>query len=173
MPRKASRFTTTSAETTDPTTITTLAPSIIETAENSMVDAVGIRILNLDEDMTGESIPDLILTLGRTQEICDTGTAVESALSTAATGRLLSGQCSSSVVSGARNDGKDGNGDRNDANNVDNESIPSTSGNYLHEWTPQYSSSISIFATLSSGNFLSENEITDVFSRCVNITNER
>lgn len=148
------------------------------TTASAVIDAIDIPILNLNEDTTGESIRDLIFTLGHAQGINDISTAIESSLSTAVTGisGLFSHHCSSSSVSVFSSENDDNDDDSDDGkyvNNVDNEEpTPSTSGNYLHEWTPQYSSSLSIFATLSSGNFLSENEVTQVFSRFVSIRDE-
>ncbi|VDP15559.1 unnamed protein product [Onchocerca flexuosa] len=161
---KISDFTAVSAETTDSATLTVLAANSMATASNTMVNAIGIPILNLDQDGTDETIRDLILTLGHTQGIGDISTAIESSFATAATciDELFSHHCTSGVsVFSSGNDDDDSHADNED----DKEPTPSTSGNYLDEWTPQYSSSLSIFATLSSGNFLSENEITQIFSR--------
>ncbi|EFO28384.2 hypothetical protein LOAG_00116 [Loa loa] len=147
------------------------------TIGSSMVDAIDIPILNLDQGAIGENIRDLTLTLGHAQGIGDISTAIESSLSTVSTdvGGLFSHHYSNIVSVFSSGNDNDNDGDNNDSNdenyadNAGNESAPSTSGNYLHEWTPQYSSTLSIFATLSSGNFLSENEITQVFSRYGNI----
>ncbi|VDK74050.1 unnamed protein product [Onchocerca ochengi] len=163
-----SDFTAVSSETNDSATLTGLAANTMATTSNTMVNAMGIPILNLDQDGTDGNIRDLILTLGHTQGIGDISTAIESSFATAATciDGLFSHRCTSgiSVFSGGNDD------DSHTDNEDDEESTPSTSGNYLDEWTPQYSSSLSIFATLSSGNFLSENEITQIFSREVSIS---
>uniref|UniRef100_A0A1I8EN48 Uncharacterized protein n=1 Tax=Wuchereria bancrofti TaxID=6293 RepID=A0A1I8EN48_WUCBA len=47
---------------------------------STMIDAIGIPILNLDKNATSETIRDLIMTLGHAQEIGDISTAIESSL---------------------------------------------------------------------------------------------
>ncbi|KAM3728473.1 Ophiophagus venom factor [Dirofilaria immitis] len=166
--RKTSDFTAISSKTNT---------STMGTNTRTIVDAISIPILNLNEDRTDENIPDLIFTLGQTQGLGDISTAIESSFSTVATciGGFFSQNCTSSVsvFSSGNDDDNENDDDSSDENHADyeddKEPTPSTSGNYLHEWTPQYSSSLSIFATLSSGNFLSESEITQIFSRYGNI----
>ncbi|EJW79268.1 hypothetical protein WUBG_09822 [Wuchereria bancrofti] len=51
---------------------------------STMIDAIGIPILNLDKNSTSETIRDLIVTLGHAQEIGNISTAIESSLSTKA-----------------------------------------------------------------------------------------
>uniref|UniRef100_A0A0R3RW58 RRM domain-containing protein n=1 Tax=Elaeophora elaphi TaxID=1147741 RepID=A0A0R3RW58_9BILA len=114
-------------------------------------------------EKTAENGRDSVLTLGQNQGIDNLRTANESSLSTA--NGLLSDRSSNGNIIAFSSCGND------DSDNDDKETTSSTTPceNYLQEWTPQYSSSLSIFATLSSGNFLSENEVTEVFSRYGNI----
>lgn len=135
---------------------------------STMIDATGIP-LNLDKDAASETIRDLILTLGPAQEIGDISSAIESSLSAKAVD--VSGLFSYiSIFSNGNDDNNDdGDGDGGDDDNNDANNEITTSRNYLQEWTPLYSSSLSIFATLSSGNFLSENEVAQIFSRYGNI----
>uniref|UniRef100_A0AAF5RY61 RRM domain-containing protein n=2 Tax=Wuchereria bancrofti TaxID=6293 RepID=A0AAF5RY61_WUCBA len=142
---------------------------------STMIDAIGIPILNLDKNATSETIRDLIMTLGHAQEIGDISTAIESSLSTKAVdvGGLFSYRSVVSIFSNGNDDDNDdddgGNNDDDDDNDDADNEITTSSRNYLQEWTPLYGSSLSIFATLSSGNFLSENEVTQIFSRYGNI----
>ncbi|VBB25707.1 unnamed protein product [Acanthocheilonema viteae] len=125
--------------------------------------------MNANESETGGSIRDLILTLEQARGVSDISTSTESSLSTG--DGLFSDHCSSSMsIFSSEDDDNDDSGNENYVNDTDDRKpILSTSRNYLQEWTPQYSSSLSIFATLLSGNFLSENEITEIFSRYGNI----
>lgn len=138
------------------------------TIGSTVVHAIDISILNVDEDKTDENIRDLILTLGESQGAnTEISTAVESSLSTSDELSL-----DHSGISGfsSRNDDDDNNDVKNYINNMGvRELTLPTSGNQLQECTSQYNSSLSILATLSSGNFLSGNEITEIFSRFVNI----
>uniref|UniRef100_A0A915PN09 RRM domain-containing protein n=1 Tax=Setaria digitata TaxID=48799 RepID=A0A915PN09_9BILA len=163
--RQKADFTAISAGTNDSATITVLTATTL----GSRVDTIRrVPVLDLDEDGTDRSIGDLIMTLEHTQAISDIATAIESSLSTIVTSvsGFFSHRSISAVSVFSSDDDDNDSGDENDADNEgDEEPIPSTSRNYLSEWTPQYNSSLSIFATLSSGNFLSENEITQIFSQ--------
>uniref|UniRef100_A0AAF5PKF5 Uncharacterized protein n=1 Tax=Wuchereria bancrofti TaxID=6293 RepID=A0AAF5PKF5_WUCBA len=100
---------------------------------STMIDAIGIPILNLDKNSTSETIRDLIVTLGHAQEIGNISTAIESSLSTKAVdvGGLFSYR-----------------------------KIICKNGQHCTAHHCPY---------LPSGNFLSENEVTQIFSRYGNI----
>lgn len=110
------------------------------TIASTLVDAIDIPVLDVDEDRTSESIRDLIVTLRR----------------------------SISIFSSVNND-DDENNDGNCISYMDHRELTlSGSENYLQQRIPQYSSSSFIFATLSPRNFLFGKEMTEIFSRFVN-----
>ncbi|CAG9539549.1 unnamed protein product, partial [Cercopithifilaria johnstoni] len=100
-------------------TSTVLARSAMGTTGSTVVDAIDIPVLNVDEGRTGESIRDLILTLAQGEGAGDVSTAIESSLSTAS--GLFSDHCISgiSIFSSGSDDDDNNNGDGNHVNDTD------------------------------------------------------